>query len=374
MEERRDDERRMLTCEVYWLDTMTHLKSHGASKLNVSDVDTLDATVVTFGTQMQLLIHDSANPSFLYSTVLESSSASEVCEMQVHGSSVGLPTPLLNSHDRPSSDQKSCPELDFVYHIFDKYSTSPPLIMGEGHLFNQKQREIEFTILLKGLHVSQSDLGVRCERYVKKGLEKLRAEKAKDFSGLAITLRTRALETWLASPSSEGNQGKLVPMGRWIQLLMCLVPIQIARAENNGLKPLVDGLQIPSNLSYADALSLAAMIRFGFYESMLESWVGEIKVISSMGKQSSGKSYLLNHLSGSLLDVAGGRCTDGVWMTIRPTRNCLYVLLDFEGLGSFERSEQEDMLLSIFNAAVSNMTIFNKKVNPLSFESLATVD
>lgn len=364
MEEPRDNERRILTFEVYWLDTMTHLKSHGASKISVSDVDTLEATVVTFGTQMHLLIHDSVNPSFLYSTVLESSSTSEVCEMQVHGSNVGQLTPMLNSSDGPSSDQKSCPELDFVYHIFDKYSTSPPLFMTEGHhVSNQKQRDVEFTILLKGLHVSQSDLGVKCEKYVKKGLEKLRAEKAKNFSGLAITLRTQALETWLESSSDE-NQGKLVPMGRWIQLLMCLVPIQIARAENNGLKPLVDGLQIPSNANYADALSLAGMIRFGFYESMLESWVGEIKVISSMGKQSSGKSYLLNHLSGSLLDVAGGRCTDGVWMTMRPTRECLYVLLDFEGLGSFERSEQEDMLLSIFNAAVSNITIFNKKVNP----------
>ncbi|KAH9289885.1 hypothetical protein KI387_034002, partial [Taxus chinensis] len=88
-----------------------------------------------------------------------------------------------------------------------------------------------------------------------------------------------------------------------------------------------------------------------------------------MGKQSSGKSYLLNHLSGSLLDVAGGMCTDGVWMTItigedgdgQGDNRYLYVLLDFEGLGSFERSEQEDMLLSVLNAAVSNLTIFNKK-------------
>jgi hypothetical protein len=142
-----------------------------------------------------------------------------------------------------------------------------------------------------------------------------------------------------------------------------LVPIQIARAENNGLKPLVDGLQILPHLNYADALSLAELIRFGFYESVLESWVGDIKVISSMGKQSSGKSYLLNHLSGSMLDVAGGRCTDGVWMTICPASSCLYVLLDFEGLGSFERSEQEDMLLSLLNAAISNITVFNKKVN-----------
>jgi hypothetical protein len=307
--------------------------------------------VVTFGTQMHLLIHDRANPSLLYSTVLESSSASEVCEMQVQGSS------NLGPMQNATCDQRSCPELDFVYHIFDKYATSPPLITEPGY---PTKREVAFDILLKG---SESDLGVQCENYVKEGLEKLKAEKAKDFSGLAITLRSQSLETWLRCSDVQGH-GKLVPVGRWIQLLMCLVPIQIARAENNGLKPLVDGLQIPSHLNYADALSLAGMIRFGFYESILEGWVGDIKVISSMGKQSSGKSYLLNHLSGSLLDVAGGRCTDGVWMTMRPTQDCLYILLDFEGLGSFERSEQEDMLLSIFNAAVSNITIFNKKVNP----------
>ncbi|ETO34171.1 hypothetical protein RFI_02923, partial [Reticulomyxa filosa] len=36
----------------------------------------------------------------------------------------------------------------------------------------------------------------------------------------------------------------------------------------------------------------------------------------------------------------------------------LYVILDFEGLGSFARSPQEDALLSIFNASISNCTIF----------------
>ena len=81
-----------------------------------------------------------------------------------------------------------------------------------------------------------------------------------------------------------------------------------------------------------------------------------------MGKQSSGKSYLLNHLSGSHLDVAGGRCIDGVWMTVRMDSKCLYVLMDFEGLGSFERIEQEDMLLSFLNVALSNLTTFNKNV------------
>ncbi|KAG2771075.1 hypothetical protein PC118_g25502 [Phytophthora cactorum] len=49
-----------------------------------------------------------------------------------------------------------------------------------------------------------------------------------------------------------------------------------------------------------------------------------------MGKQSTGKSYFLNHLA----------------------------VLDFEGLGSFERSEQEDIFLSVLNASVSLFTVF----------------
>jgi len=60
--------------------------------------------------------------------------------------------------------------------------------------------------------------------------------------------------------------------------------------------------------------------------------------------------------------VAGGRCTDGVRMTTKATEKHIYVVLDFEGLGSFERTEQEDMLLFVLNAAMSNLTIFNKKV------------
>ncbi|KAH9291719.1 hypothetical protein KI387_043088 [Taxus chinensis] len=184
---------------------------------------------------------------------------------------------------------------------------------------------------------------------------------------MKIQFLTDNVENYLISVPAEEQTP--VKMGMWVRKLVCLVPVQIARAENNAMVALKDGLQIPHDISYVDSVSLANSIRFGFYDVVLNSWKGEIKVISSMGKQSSGKSYLLNHLSGSLLDVAGGRCTDGVWMTITTGENgdgqgdsrYLYVLLDFEGLGSFERSEQEDMLLSVLNAAVSNLTIFNKK-------------
>jgi len=81
-----------------------------------------------------------------------------------------------------------------------------------------------------------------------------------------------------------------------------------------------------------------------------------------MGMQSTGKSFWLNHFAGTLFNVSGGRCTDGVWLSAVVVevegRKCLLLALDFEGLGSFERSAQEDMLLSIFNAAISGLTVY----------------
>ncbi|KAL2635729.1 hypothetical protein R1flu_007208 [Riccia fluitans] len=207
---------------------------------------------------------------------------------------------------------------------------------------------------------------------------KLQNEKGNNFHRLDKRCRVHELsEVHLilahiahsVSESEKHNLGiRTRSMGGWIRQLLCLVPIQIARAENNCLRPLADGLELSADVDYDNTISLASLLRFGFYDTVFTSWRNKpVKIISSMGKQSSGKSYLLNHLSGSLLDVSGGRCTNGVWMTVRfddssaNENACMYLLLDFEGVGTFERSEQEDMLLSVLNAAVSNITIYNKK-------------
>ena len=77
-----------------------------------------------------------------------------------------------------------------------------------------------------------------------------------------------------------------------------------------------------------------------------------------MGKQSTGKSLKLNHLFGTKFDVSGIRCTDGVCMTTMSINGRLFILLDFEGLTSLERSYQEDALQSVLNASISQCTIF----------------
>ena len=148
-----------------------------------------------------------------------------------------------------------------------------------------------------------------------------------------------------------------VPLGQFLKKLITFIPVQIARCQSNEFFILDNG-QTVSLASVNVAFDLIEKINLGYYESIFNSWNGNIKVISSMGKQTTGKSYTLNHLTGSSFNIAGTRCTDGCWMTVKEQDDCLYVIVDFEGLGSFERTEQDDMLLSLFNSSISTITIF----------------
>jgi Root hair defective 3 GTP-binding protein (RHD3) len=56
-----------------------------------------------------------------------------------------------------------------------------------------------------------------------------------------------------------------------------------------------------------------------------------VKVVSSMGEQSVGKSFALNHLVDTSFAGSAMRTTEGVWMSVTPTDTALVVALDFEG-------------------------------------------
>ncbi|KAG9407361.1 hypothetical protein AC1031_002092 [Aphanomyces cochlioides] len=150
--------------------------------------------------------------------------------------------------------------------------------------------------------------------------------------------------------------GSTVAMAPWVLELVGFVPVQICRARDNQLVLLNNGHE--ENSMGTEAHEVAKSIWFGPISGVLQHWSGPVVVLTSMGKQSTGKSYYLNHLTGSSFAISGARCTDGVWLTVRLMGNCLLVVLDFEGLGSFERSAQEDTFLSVLNAAVSRLTVF----------------
>ena len=345
-----------LVIDVFKLDSMTRLKTIPLDGSLSGPVEQWEMGVAEFGSQAQLLLLDRGNRT-LHHCRLVVSVASTKCRLRNGGSNgaMGIPD---GSEARGSagtggaSESVSrfggCHSLDHLTTAFEKFATSPYL--GDPRL-------LRIHLLLEDEHISHGSKAL-LERQVRGITDRLRHDRGKDFSKLRLEGYGCGMSDLAGVAETAGN----ISCDEWIARLMCLLPIQIARAENNGLKPMIDGLNLSRDLVYADTEALANRIRFGIYDEVLAQWKGPLKVVSSMGKQSSGKSYLLNHLAGSLLSVSGGRCTDGVWMTVREAGGCLYVLMDFEGLGSFERSEQEDMLLSILNAAISSLTIFNKKV------------
>ncbi|KAF8341372.1 uncharacterized protein EI90DRAFT_1728411 [Cantharellus anzutake] len=151
--------------------------------------------------------------------------------------------------------------------------------------------------------------------------------------------------------------------GKWIVDLICLIPIHIAVATSNRFTPLKDGISSPAfeqQLLGADISAIADSISIGWYESIFRTYMASkpVKVVSSMGEQSVGKSYALNHFVDTSFAGSAMRCTEGVWLSATPTDTNLIVSLDFEAIHSIERTSQEDMLLVLFNVALSNLVLF----------------
>jgi hypothetical protein len=104
--------------------------------------------------------------------------------------------------------------------------------------------------------------------------------------------------------------------------LLCLIPIHIAITQENRFVPLKDGVvsaQLEKSLLGAEVNKIVDSLSLGWYESIFQSyWASKVrvslpncperpsqyhvrqsqpvKVVSSMGEQSVGKSFTLNHL------------------------------------------------------------------------------
>ena len=168
-----------------------------------------------------------------------------------------------------------------------------------------------------------------------------------------------------------------VSLGNWVRQLVPTVPVQIARIENSCLVPVVNGLKLTVH-NVKSPEQLVPKLSFGLVETLFADAAIKqlpVKVASAQGKQSTGKSYFLNHLAGAHFDTSGWRCTEGIWMCAKILPDLLLVLLDFEGRSTEERTVQEDCLLASFGAALSSVVIMKNEmrmeVNDINFLSLA---
>ncbi|CAG8514358.1 11433_t:CDS:10, partial [Scutellospora calospora] len=252
--------------------------------------------------------------------------------------------------------------LDVYSMVFTKYAITNP--------FSKKDELLKLTIVLElSSKLNIDNYKTKFQTYFRKLFKKYKKETKKPMGHLEKFGVNCIIFESFDNLVSEFTEHKF---GDWIIDFFCLIPIQIAVAHDNEFIPIRDGfLEKAEQNVFDDGFGLigniSKAISFGWYESIFEYYADlEVKVISSMGEQSSelsnlynsnifpnlGKSYLLNHCLGSTFDGSAMRCTEVKIDEI------LYVALDFEGLASIERSPQEETFLQLLNAALSNLVIF----------------
>ena len=109
-----------------------------------------------------------------------------------------------------------------------------------------------------------------------------------------------------------------------------ITPIQIAKIMRNEFKVLSDGENVEKKIYFEsekrsylkkdikiNIIDYSKMINFCIKDSIFNYFELPVIVICCFGTQSIGKSTFLDELTGSLFNVSGMRCTEGIWMTIK---------------------------------------------------------
>ena len=164
-------------------------------------------------------------------------------------------------------------------------------------------------------------------------------------------------------PKKLFNDLEKIELSKVIFSVSVRIPLHIASIQKGNLVPLQNGInnfeEFTTKIEKESFLeSLTDYIRFGNYEEILEN-LNNLLVISVIGRQSSGKSYLLNRIAGTRFDVSAERCTEGIWMGIGFIGETPLVVFDCEGLFTVERSTQEEIKLCLFISSLSDIIILN---------------
>ncbi|KAL4462716.1 hypothetical protein ABPG74_000546 [Tetrahymena malaccensis] len=154
-----------------------------------------------------------------------------------------------------------------------------------------------------------------------------------------------------------------IPINQLKLLLLTRIPIQISTIKQSNYYPLIDG-QLQEQIQFQRPESLLQLedvykqINFGWFEEVLKNIKNEsLYVISIFGRQSVGKSSLLNRMFGTRFGVSVSRCTDGVWLGYTSLNNTQILVLDCEGLFSVQRSKTEELKLLQQITLISDISI-----------------
>lgn len=242
--------------------------------------------------------------------------------------------------------------LDCHVGVWTRYALDPPI---------KHQRSVMAIEHLPAILIMS-----RCERsvveqYFAMMMRKFKETTKKPSKHILDRIQPLVVSHW--APAEDKTDTSRYQIGDWLVSLFCLIPIHIAYTDASRFIPVKDGVasaQFERTLLGCSQVEITHRLSLGWYESIFTSYLSDlpVKVVTSMGEQSVGKSYSLNHFVDTSFAGSAMRCTEGVWLSVTRTRDILVVAMDFEGLQTIERTPQEDMLLILLNTAISNMVLF----------------
>ena len=204
--------------------------------------------------------------------------------------------------------------LNYFYHCFDKY----PLLGAIEYNFI-KYENIK-KLLKLSFFAEQPNIIPTLKEYINE-LKKLCEKKKKIYFNDVFNFSI--------SDFYINCRNKDISLGKLLIKSLEIVPIQIAKIMGNKFKIISNGENIDNILMIEtekkkslgqnakfNTEEYAKLIHFCIKESIFTYELPTI-VICCFGTQSIGKSTFLNEITGSLFDVSGMRCTEGIWMTVK---------------------------------------------------------
>ena len=208
--------------------------------------------------------------------------------------------------------------VNYFYHCFLKY----PIVGAIEYNYNkyEEKKRINLKIFFEEQNSNNNDIEIFRD-YINKLKSICQAKKK--FTDINEIINVK-IEKYKKSNKKDTNLSEIL-----IKFLE-LIPIQLAKIMYREFDIMSNGESIKKRLlkeinkredlkkeEEIDSDSYPNMIDFYMKESIFNYFELPVIVICCFGTQSIGKSTFLNELTGSLFDVSGMRCTEGIWMTVK---------------------------------------------------------
>ena len=225
----------------------------------------------------------------------------------------GTRTDSISNESRQNKNKKiplgNC-FLNYFFHCFEKY----PLLGAiqykkskNSFNFNNLSTNLSFFIEKNNTHYLTilQDYIIELKKYCQN-------QKEIDFDDIkfSCTNYNNNIETFNSS------------LADILINILEITPIHIAKFYENQFKIMSDYDYIEAKFNKGDKNifnvdEYSKMIKFCIKDSIFNFYNFPIIAICCFGNQSIGKSTFLNEITGSLFNVSGMRCTEGIWMSLK---------------------------------------------------------